>query len=399
VRSIRRTAVALAATALTTTLITALTTGAATASATACTPTWKLLDVPAIPDGGFTVAHASAISAKQAVFTTQGDRTSATLTSDGKSVKLLPKQIPHAATAPGGAWETTFDSTSSGWAHYEFRYGGGYGSGVPVFARWYGGRWTFVPAATSPDAAATRPKLQAIDSVSPSAAWAVGNYSTQSEDSAGAAIQQWNGRVWKNVDHPALTRADATLNAVSARSRDDVWAVGRQSTGDGRLASLILHYDGKTWTELPGVSGVLAELSSVSARASDDVWAVGWERKSSAFAPAALHWDGKSWSAATTPSAAWTMPTAVYAAGPDDVWVTAMAPADGSTQPPLQHWDGTSWTDVRPEGIQPPGSAHVYAAVAGSGPKDVWATGQITNGSGWEAFFQPLVAHLSCGGR
>ncbi|MEU5868769.1 hypothetical protein ABZ815_46905 [Nonomuraea sp. NPDC047529] len=395
-RSIRRTAVALAATALTT----ALTTGAATAaSAAACTPTWKLLDVPAIPDGGVSVAHASSVSSKQAVFTTEGDRTSATLTSDGRSVKLLPKQIPHAAMAPGGAWETTFDSTSSGWARYQFRYGDTYGSGVPVFARLDGGRWTFVPTAISPDPTATRPNLQSIDSVSPSVAWTVGEYTTQSADSAGAAIQQWNGRVWKNVDHPATTRANATLRAVHARSRDDVWAVGRQYTDPARIESLILHYDGKAWREMPGVPGLLAELVSVSARAADDVWAVGYERKPGTFAPVALHWDGKSWSAAPTPSAAWTSPFSVYAAGPNDVWITATSPADGSSQPPLQHWDGKSWTDVRPEGVQAPGSAYIYTALTGSGPKDVWASGQILNGTGWETTSQPLVAHLSCEGR
>ncbi|TYB64780.1 hypothetical protein FXF51_20205 [Nonomuraea sp. PA05] len=394
-RSIRRTAVALAAMTLTT----ALTTGAATAASTACTPAWKLLDVPAIPDGGYSVAQASSVSSKQVMLSTQGDRTSTTLTSDGRSIKLLPKQIPHAAMAHGGVWETTFDSKSSGWARYQFRHGDTYGSGVPVFARLYGGRWNFVPTATSPDPAATRPSLQAIDSVSPSAAWAVGEYTTQSEESAGAAIQQWNGRVWKNVDHPALTRANATLRAVSARSRDDVWAVGRQFTDPGRIESLILHYDGKSWTELPGVPGVLAELLSVSARAADDVWAVGFERKTNASAPVALHWDGKSWSSALTPSAAWTMPMAVHAAGPDDVWITTMGAADGRTQPPLQHWDGTSWTDVRPEGVQPPGSKYIYVALTGSGPKDVWATGQILNGSGWESSSQPLVAHLSCEGR
>ncbi|MCK2215267.1 hypothetical protein MF672_015935 [Actinomadura sp. ATCC 31491] len=397
-RNLSRTAVALAATALTTTLTTGLTTGAATAAPT-CTPAWKLLDVPAIPDGGYSVAHASSVSSKQVMLTTEGDRTSATLTSDGRSVRLLSQQIPHAAMAPGGAWETTFDSNSSGWARYQFRYGDTYGSGIPVFARLYGGRWTFVPTAPSPDPTVSRPNLQGMDSISPSAAWSVGEYTTQSADSAGAAIQQWDGRVWKNIDNPARTRANATLRAVSARSRDDVWAVGRQFTDPGRIESLILHYDGKAWTELPGAPGVLAELVSVSARASDDVWAVGFERKGDVFGPVALHWDGTSWSSAATPSAAWTMPMTVYAAGPSDVWITAMSPADGSTQPPLQHWDGTSWTDVRPEGVQPPGSVYIYASLTGSGPKDVWATGQILNGSGWESTSQPLVAHLSCEGR
>jgi hypothetical protein len=53
----------------------------------------------------------------------------------------------------------------------------------------------------------------------------------------------WNGKVWRAVPCPGgLNR----LDAVSARTAADVWAVG---SSDGN--ALVVHWDGTTWRTLP----------------------------------------------------------------------------------------------------------------------------------------------------
>ena len=63
---------------------------------------------------------------------------------------------------------------------------------------------------------------------------------------------------------------------VAAAAANDVWAVGTSTTA-GTAQTLILHWDGATWTTVssPNGPGLDNALYGVAAIATSDVWAVG----------------------------------------------------------------------------------------------------------------------------
>jgi hypothetical protein len=89
------------------------------------------------------------------------------------------------------------------------------------------------------------------------------------------------------------------LNGVSARSHSDAWAAGYFSTSSGGTKTLVLHWNGAGWTEVaspsPGGSAGTA-LSGVDAVSASCVWAVG---STSPFGTVGttliLHWNGSTW--------------------------------------------------------------------------------------------------------
>src|SRR6516225_1378899 len=65
------------------------------------------------------------------------------------------------------------------------------------------------------------------------------------------------------------------LNAVSARSAGDVWAVGYYGSATGQK-TLILHWNGTGWKKFASPSpGGNDTLTGVSADSATDAWAVG----------------------------------------------------------------------------------------------------------------------------
>lgn len=89
----------------------------------------------------------------------------------------------------------------------------------------------------------------------------------------GGVIMRWNGQTW----NPMVTPTQKTILDMHGLSANDVWAVGGDSYGEqpGDL-SLILRFNGTTWTEItpPNFNGQTYALSSVHAIAANDVWAI-----------------------------------------------------------------------------------------------------------------------------
>jgi hypothetical protein len=294
---------------------------------------------------------------------------------------------------------------------------------------WTGFAWASLPSGTTN-------RLDAVWGSSATDAWAVGVAGT---------ILRWNGTAWASV--PSGITA-GRLKGVWGSSATDVWAVG----DDGGGFSLILHFDGTTWTTRPGggfylngiwgsaandvwvvdrvgstsrwngtawlaiPSAVGSELLSVWGTAANDVWAVGladWQ-----------HWDGVAWSRLAIVSQSSASAVGGSAAG--DVWVVGQG---GATS----HWDGTAWTSgttgtwIRPltgawasawndawavggvgllhssgagwSSVTSP-SNFVHAAVWGSAPYDVWVTGWFAtfvlhwNGTAWSMVTTPSTGYL-----
>src|SRR5205085_3994843 len=108
---------------------------------------------------------------------------------------------------------------------------------------------------------------------------------------------------WTVVDSPSPGSRNE-LQAVDGSSSNDVWAVGFTSNG-GSARTLILRWNGSTWTETPspnpGPGGNY--LFGVAALSPDNVWAVGasGDVDHGNGVPLTEHWEGRSW--AVVPSA------------------------------------------------------------------------------------------------
>ncbi|MCP2340500.1 hypothetical protein [Actinomadura rupiterrae] len=172
-------------------------------------------------------------------------------------------------------------------------------------------------------------------------AWAVGHASPH-----GPRVLRWDGTSWESSgDIPDIPRG--RLVAVAALAPDDVWAVGSADRD-----ALILHFDGRAWTRVPGRAK--GPLAAVSATAPDDVWAVGHQT--------VMHWNGNRWSRVKTPL---TSANTVTAQSRDDIWA-----AGGNGE--LAHYDGHRWT------VTPSPESTTWLA-SSSCDRTVWLAGTHTH--------------------
>jgi hypothetical protein len=245
-------------------------------------------------------------------------------------------------------------------------------------------------------------------------AWAVG--AQDQNNHTLPVVDRFRNGAWHAVASPQpfqFTR----LNAVSADSAADAWAVGGDSGGTQTLAE---HWDGHTWSVVP-TPPVAGELFGVSAVSANDAWAVGEDFTTAG--PLVEHWNGDAWSTvpafdpfpavevlitdvARVPGTArlWAvgpfvsyqladgtatfhqMPgfadvDSVTVPAPGDVWAVGGSGTGGITE----HFDGTAWHKFFTRGV-------FLAQVAAVKRGDVWAT--------WspELAGTPRFAHLA-GGR
>jgi hypothetical protein len=134
------------------------------------------------------------------------------------------------------------------------------------------------------------------------------------------------------------------LLAVHTRTDDDAWAVGTKGT--------ILHWDGRTWSNVPGADPRL-ELYRVQAFGAGDAWAIGIDKATppSEASPGPfsvlLHWNGSSWSEVATPIP--IRATALWGSAQNDIFVTGTGlRPETPTKRDLNvviHFNGSTWTE------------------------------------------------------
>ena len=222
-----------------------------------------------------------------------------------------------------------------------------------MIVHWDGTSWTRVPS-PNPGTLQGGNQLFGISGVSASDLWAVGFY----VDNNGyeTLILHWNGSTWSQVASPA-----GDLAGVTAISSNDVWAVGENS---GYTATLILHWDGTQWSTMasPNPGTGENELQAISDVVSNDIWAVGGYSNSGGYHALTIHWDGSQWTAVSAPGVA--VLKAVSARASNDVWAVGIS--EDSNQAPVMHWDGTAWTIVShpPPGPDPDDISELYGVLA-----------------------------------
>lgn len=242
----------------------------------------------------------------------------------------------------------------------------------PLTLHWDGTEWTTIP---SPSPGPQPKYVKSVSAVATDDVWAVGFHFG---DPSQTFILHWNGTEWSVADSPNVGDFNNFLEGVIAISADDVWAVGYYD--EGYLTArhpLFLHWNGSTWTHVPGPANSLAMMSAVSAISSNDVWAVGTDLSAATSRTLTMHWDGTTWT--RVPSVDFSTSnhylTSVSAVASDDVWAAGYF--EGGTL--IERWDGTQWSITY---LTTPGLlGNVLSGISASSGNDVWAVGMHSDGT------------------
>ncbi len=201
--------------------------------------------------------------------------------------------------------------------------------------------------------------LNAVSAVSPTDIWAVGDQGSGPTTLA----ENFNGTTWSKVATPNPAGAtSAELNGVSALSSSAVWAVGESSSGP-----LVEFFNGKSWSiqASPTIAGGGGTLNAVDALSATDVWAVGNTGTGESRDQLIENFNGTSWSVVQAPSAHGAL-TGISAVSSTDIFAVGGGTKDVPNQ--LVQFNGTTWSVV-PNG---PADADAVDAISAT---DVWAAG------------------------
>ncbi len=229
------------------------------------------------------------------------------------------------------------------------------------------------------------PTLYSVAATSANDAWAVGGYSTTSSERT--LIEHWDGSAWSQVASPspdASPRGGPLLYGVTAMSADDAWAVGDYYNPTlQKTLTLVLHWDGKAWAQVPSPSPGTVGLDflyGVAATSATNAWAVGNYTNNATYQTLVLHWDGKAWSQVASPNPGGSGDAnslaGVAALSRADAWATGIyVNSAGGARTLLLHWGGKAWSQVASPNIGAAFPGDVLSAVAATSATNAWAVG------------------------
>jgi hypothetical protein len=276
---------------------------------------------------------------------------------------------------------------------------------------WDGSSWTVVP---SPSNSAVNSVLDGVTVAGTREAWAVGTVGCPADQSR-TLTEHWNGSRWSIVPSPnggVTGNHFSTLQAVTAISPRNVWAVGSQAGIRNQVpvtVPLIEHWNGTTWSIVPVPKVAVGVLESVSATSASDVWTVGAGQQSGQ-STVALHFDGSSWKLVTVPTPPSTSGalSSVKALSATDAWAVgeSFPNAGGNGKILTDHWNGTSWQLVTAPPVGGPTALSGLSSVDAAPGTGVWAVGfWVTSaagnsvvlhwtGTGWKQETTPSASNL-----
>ena len=218
-------------------------------------------------------------------------------------------------------------------------------------------------------------RLTGVVDLSPTDAWAVG------EGATGGLIEQWNGSAWNAVTLPDPSFTPANGNAISADSASDIWVVGSAiSAATDASVPEALHWNGSRWTvaAVPEPSQSSGMLQAVTALSPTNAWAVGEASGAgSAIGGSTLteHWNGTAWSVVPSPTpGAYPSLSGVAGRSASDVYaVGTNLPSvnGGPEQAMILRWNGSAWS-VDSSGAF---GGSLAAAATFPGASNEWAVG------------------------
>jgi hypothetical protein len=251
-----------------------------------------------------------------------------------------------------------------------------------LIEHWNGRTWTRVPS-PNPEPSTGGDQLTGVSAVSASDAWAVGAkncaaISPASCDLNGheldgeALILHWDGRKWTEVPSPGRAAGAGPLTGVTALSATNAWATG---------ASPILHWNGRRWTRVPGPS---VGFDGVSAASAADAWAAGWYIPSpgSPLSTLLARWNGRTWTRVPSPSPGFNGSAlfGVSTVVPADAWAVGWYSVFGPALNLILRWNGRKWAQVASP--DPGTEVNQLNGVSAISATDAWAVGQYASGTG-----------------
>ncbi|MEO8289177.1 MAG: S-layer homology domain-containing protein [Chloroflexota bacterium] len=353
------------------------------ASATGCAPDWSVVPSPDVITATNYLLGVDAISSSDiwAVGHYNPTRGIETLIEhwDGSAWSIVPSPNPGTpdkyAFILGGVSAV---STNDVWAVGEaFLSGSGWQT---LIEHWDGTAWSVVP---SPSPGTYGNLLNAVSAVTANDVWAVGVYEVTGSQTL---IEHWDGNIWSVVPGPSIGESVSELYAVSGVSANDVWAVGKFGvSGSGWEQTLIEHWDGNIWSVVPSPSpGTYGNLlNAVSWVSANDVWAVGHYQPTGSIRQTLIeHWDGNTWSVVLSPDPGTVSNslTGVSAISANDVWAVGLFSDSNVDKTLIEHWDGNTWSVV--SSPNPGTTGNNLAGVSAVSAVDVWAVGYIDNAAG-----------------
>lgn len=248
---------------------------------------WSLVSAPGTALNGVAVVSASDIWAVGSRFFPSTNTTAALIDHwNGSAWSIVASPTLNSNSYLNSV---TVVSASDIWA---VGYTGTQQSNQPLIEQWNGTSWSVV---SSPGPG----QLNGVAAVSANDVWAVGVNFNQT------LIEHWDGTSWTVVSSPGSLNA---LNGISVVSASDIWAVGFQA-GKTKNKTLTEHWNGTSWTIVPspnvpgGPPG--NQLDAVSAISTNDVWAVGeYNTNAGNLMNNTLveHWNGSAWKVVSSPS-------------------------------------------------------------------------------------------------
>jgi trimeric autotransporter adhesin len=222
------------------------------------------------------------------------------------------------------------------------------------------GTWT---PYTSLTATCNTQTLNAVSAVSSQEAWAVGNTFLPTIcvlGSASLTVLHWNGTTWAALS--TSTTPSIPAAASTNQNLNDVKTLDTDGNGKANLgfavgaAGYILQYNGTTWTK--ATSPTTQALNGVFIVSTSEAWAVG-------AAGVIIKWNGTSWSTFTSPTT--TALNSVKMVDSNGNGTADFGCAVGNNGV-VAFYNGTSWA------LQSPGGSNLFDCIVFSA-NDVWAVG------------------------
>ncbi len=229
--------------------------------------------------------------------------------------------------------------------------------------------------------------------------WAVGYYNNNGAASRTLA-EYWDGTQW-NIVNPPNPGTNNYLYGVACVATNDVWAVGN---ADGN-ATLIFHYNGTSWSQAtsPSPGTYLNYLDGVACYSSSECFAVGEYYNTGSVAKSLIiHYNGTSWSTVSSPNSGTgsnALASVAYVGASNWAWAVGFY-----NNPPnktnILRWNGTSWsTATSPNQGTANNRLHGVTTIPGSGVcagGGSWAVGQYLNGSYYQTLAESYTITPSC---
>jgi hypothetical protein len=295
--------------------------------------------------------------------------------------------IPNAGSSHNSLEGVAALSSTSAWAVGTYNFGSG-ASQHSLILHWNGSHWT---KKSSPNPGGSgRTQLLGVAATSSKDVWAVGFYQHNGSRDR-TLVLHWNGTSWTHMSSPNPGTTNNTLRGVAAISSHNAWAVGYHYTDTGGFSTLILHWDGVSWKRVtspsPGDSTFYNILDGVAGVSSTNVWAVGAHNEGTAYTTLVLHWNGASWKRVSSPNPGNAAPwlnnylSGVAATSSTNVWAVGFYEDGSATQALVLRWKGTSWAQTSTPHTGPSADGNFLNDVSATSSTNAWAVGYYFSGT------------------